>query len=245
MLFRGSVVDSALGLPSTQLERALRGTLASVPGVLRLSNYGASLTASGYHRFADLCSRYFKGGSCALDPFFGLLQDEIEKAGCLPALLSLLEAGNPDERLGAVGCLAQLLPAAGGPGAMMVLEQVCPNYILVFSTSVLIPCVCCITVTTVCESLSDQPGLYMSVSMCLDTLQLPLILGMLGHVNEIATGRAAAVLCCIARQPELVYRLEAALPRLMTLLREPRPRGVAARQVVPPLRSIPASIRLS
>lgn len=48
----------------------------------------------------------------------------MEKAQCLPALLSLQEAGSADERLGAMGCLAQLLPAAGGPGALMVLEQV-------------------------------------------------------------------------------------------------------------------------
>ena len=52
------------------------------------------------------------------------MQDEVEKAACLPALLSLLEEGSPDEKLGAVGCLAQLLPAAGGPGAVMVMEQV-------------------------------------------------------------------------------------------------------------------------
>ncbi len=51
-------------------------------------------------------------------------QDEVEKAACLPALLSLLEEGSQEEKLGAVGCLAQLLPAAGGPGAIMVLEQV-------------------------------------------------------------------------------------------------------------------------
>lgn len=51
-------------------------------------------------------------------------QNEVEKAQCLPALLSLQEAGSTDERLGAMGCLAQLLPAAGGPGALMVLEQV-------------------------------------------------------------------------------------------------------------------------
>lgn len=48
----------------------------------------------------------------------------MEKAQCLPALLSLVEAGSADERLGAMACLAQLLPAAGGPGALMVLEQV-------------------------------------------------------------------------------------------------------------------------
>jgi len=51
-------------------------------------------------------------------------QDEVEKAACLPALLSLLEEGSQEEKLGAVGCLAQLMPAAGGPGAIMVLEQV-------------------------------------------------------------------------------------------------------------------------
>ena len=48
----------------------------------------------------------------------------MEKAQCLPALLSLQEAGSADERQGAMACLAQLLPAAGGPGALMVLEQV-------------------------------------------------------------------------------------------------------------------------
>ncbi len=45
----------------------------------------------------------------------GGAQDEVEKAQCLPALLSLQEAGSADERLGAMACLAQLLPAAGAP----------------------------------------------------------------------------------------------------------------------------------
>lgn len=57
------------------------------------------------------------------------MQDEVEKAACLPALLSLLEEGSQDEKLGAVGCLAQLLPAAGGPGAVMVMEQVSLSFV--------------------------------------------------------------------------------------------------------------------
>ena len=61
--------------------------------------------------------------------------------------------------------------------------------------------------------------------------QLPSILALLGPANEPVTGHAAAVLRCCARQGELVHRLEPALPRLMALLREPRPRTSAARQV--------------
>lgn len=65
-------------------------------------------------------------------------------------------------------------------------------------------------------------------------LQLPGILALLGRANEPATGHAAAVLRCCARQGELVHRLEPALPRLVALLREPRPRTAAARQVSGP-----------
>ena len=61
--------------------------------------------------------------------------------------------------------------------------------------------------------------------------QLPGILALLGRANEPASGHAAAVLRCCARQGELVHRLEPALPRLLALLREPRPRTAAARQV--------------
>jgi len=63
--------------------------------------------------------------------------------------------------------------------------------------------------------------------------QLPLLLALLGRMDEPATWRAAAVLCSVARQPELAHGLEPALARLMAVLREPRPRGAAARQVRP------------